>query len=691
MTMGMNRLLAIAAIIAFAAPLAAQQPTFKSGVSLVTVDVTVIDKNGQPVPGLVPEDFEIKLSGKVQPIKALSFVQASNDAAAPAATDAAKTVVEYEADARHTFSNVEDAKAAARPAAPGRESRAFVILIDDLSFSALRGKTLFTSAQRFIDTIPAGDAVGMTTTSGSVAVNPTVNHDVVKAALNKVVGVWSDPRQLDPGGTSVAVGKGKNRDQPLGLDESIEIDRGNETLAVNVIKRECFAGQPLAPGSTLYSLVVNNTCAAGIMTEAKRTAGLTRQTRLRQLLTMTNVIGAMRGAAGIRHLVIITDGISVQNEINDIQPFTRAAASAGVQVSVIMEDPDLIDMNTTGRRDQQVDTGGSQRVREDNRLNLNGAQTVTDMVGGMFYRVSGQADASFAKILTASSAVYRLGLEAPSGTAPGKEMSVSVSLKKPGLTVRSNKLGITTDAAAAPVAAAGASTADALKAALAANTPLRALPVRAAASVRRNSANDKQMDVTVSAELAPAAKLPVTILIGVVDQTGSMRTSQRVIEAPGPIQFVFPLSSGNYLVRFGAGDASGALGTVEVPVIAKPRVMGPLTASDLLTWVLDAQNRPQMFAVDTPPNVPTLNASVELYPAGAMPAQPPVINWTVTRVGESRALLNENNQGRAAQNLFRADLAIPFDQLQPGVYTVRATLLVGDKPSGTVAATIRKR
>jgi len=52
-----------------------QQPTFKGGVTLVTVDVTVLDKDGNPVRDLKPEDFEIKLNNKAQAVKSLAFVQ----------------------------------------------------------------------------------------------------------------------------------------------------------------------------------------------------------------------------------------------------------------------------------------------------------------------------------------------------------------------------------------------------------------------------------------------------------------------------------------------------------------------------------------------------------------------------------------------------------------------------------------
>src|SRR5687768_15461757 len=70
----------VALALALATGLGAQQqtpPTFRTGVTLVTVDVSVLDGDGKPVPGLQPGDFEIKLNGKVRPVKLVTFVEAA--------------------------------------------------------------------------------------------------------------------------------------------------------------------------------------------------------------------------------------------------------------------------------------------------------------------------------------------------------------------------------------------------------------------------------------------------------------------------------------------------------------------------------------------------------------------------------------------------------------------------------------
>lgn len=67
----------IALVLAMSAVVAAQQPTFRSGVELVTIDVVATDSSGKPVHGLKPTDFELFEDGASQPIKAFQFVDSS--------------------------------------------------------------------------------------------------------------------------------------------------------------------------------------------------------------------------------------------------------------------------------------------------------------------------------------------------------------------------------------------------------------------------------------------------------------------------------------------------------------------------------------------------------------------------------------------------------------------------------------
>jgi len=63
---------------------ATQQPTFPSRVDLVTVDVLVFDRQGNPVEGLTRNDFTVREEGRPQEIAAFELVKvaASEPAAA---------------------------------------------------------------------------------------------------------------------------------------------------------------------------------------------------------------------------------------------------------------------------------------------------------------------------------------------------------------------------------------------------------------------------------------------------------------------------------------------------------------------------------------------------------------------------------------------------------------------------------
>jgi len=54
-----------------------RQPTFRTGANLVRVDVTVLDRHGDPVPSLTADDFAVEEDGVPQSISSFKFVEAT--------------------------------------------------------------------------------------------------------------------------------------------------------------------------------------------------------------------------------------------------------------------------------------------------------------------------------------------------------------------------------------------------------------------------------------------------------------------------------------------------------------------------------------------------------------------------------------------------------------------------------------
>ena len=438
--------LSACAVAMLSARQAPQQPsaTFRTDVSIVTLDVTVLDKSGMPVPGLRAEDFDVRLGGKPAPIRAVAYAQAAKPVTPGAVPSAQAIVSQPYSDATHgrrIVSNVSGTLATATTvtltAAPVRptqsvEPRIFVLVVDDLSFLPLQGKALFQAGLRFLDRLAPSDLAGFTTTSGEGAVNPSRDRAAVKAALAKVVGQFMDPRGIRSSGPtqqSNAVNGTNARDSALGFTDAIDIDRGDDTLLKQVIIRECYAGDNTLWGNrSVYEVVADDHCASDVLSEARRTAALMRQQKYRQLEGFRAVISAMRGAAGIRHIIFLSQGLAMSREVEDLKPVVKEAAAAGVELSLMIEEPGA-SMQDEGRRvtaqpnevaeagqaqpNQQVDIGMAQRRRDDDALFMTGAQTLTEMMGGTFYRVYGRPDRFFDEILNVSSAVYRLGVELP--------------------------------------------------------------------------------------------------------------------------------------------------------------------------------------------------------------------------------------------------------------------------------------
>src|SRR6187401_804886 len=103
------------------------QPTFKSAVDLVPVDVNVLDKTGRPVSDLTVNDFTLTVDGRPRRIASAQFISVQR-----AIESAPPKPVEYSSNSG---------------AANGR---LVMLVIDTGNIGVGRGKTAIDAARRFV-------------------------------------------------------------------------------------------------------------------------------------------------------------------------------------------------------------------------------------------------------------------------------------------------------------------------------------------------------------------------------------------------------------------------------------------------------------------------------------------------------------------------------------------------------------
>jgi VWFA-related protein len=637
----------VAVVLVTAATLTAQTaqaPVFRAGTTLVRVDVTVLDAAGKPVPGLAPDDFEITLDGSVQRVQTVDYQVAPTKRAAAATSERQAT----------NATRVPD-------------PRLVVMLVDDLSIPATGNRDLFHAASRFVVSLPEADFVGLATTSGEASVNPTRDHLAVAVGLRRAVGRLTDLRSLPP---AVVVG----------VSEAIEIAGGNQSAFFTVVSRECLNGR--APSVR----DLEGPCANDIERKARGMAQVAQRTADVQLASYQAVINAMRPVAGEKALVILSEGLIVtargQRPAVDITDLERDAAIAGVQLSILYPGPEGVSMTARTPAEATV-------AREDGQALRLGLENIAGATGGNFYNVAGQPDRFFGFVATAMSAVYHLGVEAPAGSAPGREFKLSARVKRAGVTVRANRLAMQ-DAVAAPVSVDAQLESVANKGELKYGVPI------AVGAVIRPGKTAEEIALGVNIEVPAGVPGPLRVQFAAVDEKGKSRTGKHTLSAPGSgggyrLSFSVPVPPGSYRLRVGIADADGQVGSIDLPVAAQLSRVGPFRMSDILSAWIGADGRPQFLSLgNVPPVATSLVAGVELV--FAQEAAPPTgvrVTWAiVTESGQPVA--QQTVDAVPAGNRLNAQTQVSVSSLPAGTYELRATVLIANQAAGGTSVSFRK-
>ena len=158
-----------------AAPQGTRQPTFRTGVNIVRVDVIVTDDNGNPVTDLTKDEFEIVEDGKVQTIDL--FRQIRIDGTVPS-VERLRQVLTRDSEERE---------------ASREDVRIFAVLLADYQVCAARSRLVRDALTTFIGKLGPNDLVAVMTPLTSIRdLAFTYDHDSIVQTLQRFEGRRGD-------------------------------------------------------------------------------------------------------------------------------------------------------------------------------------------------------------------------------------------------------------------------------------------------------------------------------------------------------------------------------------------------------------------------------------------------------------------------------------------------------------------
>ena len=161
--------------LALASAPEAQAPLFRSGTDVVTVDVTVLDRSGEPAITLKADDFTLTVDGRPRKIQSVRLVKSERARASPSELPPAQPGQPVEA-------------------APGLSPpRRFVLVVDREHIPVGEGQQMLAAGAKFLDALPADDLVALWTTAQTTSsIRFDESRDAIRQRLRLATGTYRD-------------------------------------------------------------------------------------------------------------------------------------------------------------------------------------------------------------------------------------------------------------------------------------------------------------------------------------------------------------------------------------------------------------------------------------------------------------------------------------------------------------------
>jgi VWFA-related protein len=359
------------------------QPVFRTGVELITIDVSATDGRGRPIEDLRAPEFVVRIDGEPRRVVSADLVRIDVEAARRQAADPFDPLF----TSNQTPPN----------------GRTFMIAVDQLHIRPGAARQVLQAASRFLERLSPLDRVAFVAfPAPGATIDFTSDFVRIRGAMESVTG---DQQRF------------KSRFN-IGLIEAIAIAQQRDFRVLDVVvPRECRTQNATAL----------DTCEREIQQESDLMVNRLREDARVSLAALRDLLQYLAVIEGPKHLILLTEGL-ILNTTNDLDDVIRAATIGRTSVHALLLDVPLGDA-TAGVR--------SPTAREDRQLEVSGLEDLAAFTRGTRYNVLGTGDNIFDRIATTTSAHYLLAVEEVPGDRNGERHRVDVEVRRRGVTLHS--------------------------------------------------------------------------------------------------------------------------------------------------------------------------------------------------------------------------------------------------------------
>jgi VWFA-related protein len=393
----------------------AQQAVIRSSTDLISVDVQVVDRDGQPVDNLKADQFEVQIAGKKRAVRLVDFVRTTTAPSSPGPL-------------------APSSPAPLVPSSPGPQSpsrrQTFMIAVDAQTFYTAEARGVIVTAQQFARSLAPGDIAGLFTYPLGPKVEPTTDRAALIAALEQVTG------QREP----QAVYEFNVRNSEIVDYFARGEDQGRSPVGAPPVRGRAVASDT--------GPIVNRycggdvTCALRFRTEMTTRAGLLEAQAHADLGRLRDLIDGMAKVDGRKILVLVSAGLTISDrpggrpDIGDLPiELGEACARANVTLYTLFVDNSVLSQFSAETRQAAKSLVNMARDADVAERSLD---LFTGAAGGTVMKIlTGSGEQAFGRVLRETSAYYLLGIDATDADRTGRPLPITVKAKGRGLTVRS--------------------------------------------------------------------------------------------------------------------------------------------------------------------------------------------------------------------------------------------------------------